>query len=410
MKGIRITKRFVDNLKRDPERNTLAWDSDVLGFGVCVSKAGFKSYVFDYRANGVKRRIALGEHGRALTADQAREIARKHRLAVQNGADPLAESKEAKEAPRVRDLAARYLEEHCSKRSESTRRNSEVLFRLHILPTLGARPVASVTWADIDRIHRKLADKPVMANRLLALCSKAWSLAAQWNWFPRDAPNPGRGHDRHSERPRGRALNEAQLARVGEALADENDPFAVAAFRIALLTGARPGEVLAARWVDLDLTARLWRLPETKTGPRTVYLGGAAVEVLGELPRVGEWVFPGSGKTGHLASLRDLWERVSARADLPPDVRLYDSGRHTFATAAQELDVPADIAFKLTGHSAGGGAGHRYRHATGALLRAADLVSDWLRSALEGRAFLPSPLAAAPAATRHANASKVAHQ
>jgi hypothetical protein len=47
-----------------------------------------------------------------------------------------------------------------------------------------------------------------------------------------------------------------------------------------------------------------------------------------------------------------------------------------------ELEIPRDIAFRLTGHALGGAAGDRYRHGTQVLLRAADLVSGWLRSAL----------------------------
>jgi integrase len=85
-----------------------------------------------------------------------------------------------------------------------------------------------------------------------------------------------------------------------------------------------------------------------------------------------------------LTSLRALWERLAARAELPAGLRLYDATRHTFATRAQELEIPRDIAFKLTGHAAGNAAGDRYRHATGVLLRAADLVSEWLRAALAG--------------------------
>ena len=157
MKGRRITKRLVDSLEPDPARNTIVWDPDALGFGVCVLRGGCRSYIFEYRASGIKRRMTLGKHGRALTADQAREIARRYRLAVQNGADPATEAEESREAPTVRDLAERYLAEHAVKRSESTRRNSELMFRFHILPTLGAKHVERVTWADIDAIARRLA-------------------------------------------------------------------------------------------------------------------------------------------------------------------------------------------------------------------------------------------------------------
>lgn len=383
----KISKQTIDDVRVDPARDQTLWDAGnkaCPGFGVRIGRGGKVSFLYQYRYKGDGKlyRMTIGDHG-PMTPDEARKSAEELRNRVRAGGHPVAEAEEMRRAPTVNELAERYLAEHCLKRSASTRRNAEVLFRLHIRPAIGARCVRDITWEDIDRIARKLADRPVMANRMLALCSKAWALAQRWGWFPRDAANPGRAHDRNPERPRGRALDRTQLGRVGAALAEESDPFAVAAFRLALLTGARPGEVLAARWEDFDLSARVWRLPEAKAGPRTVYLGDAAVRMLEALPRAGKCLFPGTGQTGHLVSLRDLWERVAARADLPDDLRLYDAGRHTFATIAQELEVPSDIAFKLTGHAAGGAAGHRYRHATKVLLRAADLVSGWLSAALD---------------------------
>lgn len=381
----KITKKLVDTIQADPARDILVWDTDTAGFGLRVSRGGVKSYVFQYKIHGRARRMTLGEHGRALTLDAARKLAVSRRLAVQAGGDPATEAETAAAAPIVRDLATRYLQEHASKKSASTRRAAEMLFRLYLLPALGSRKVASVTWNDLNAIHRKLGHAPYQANRLLALASKAWALAARWGWFPRDLPNPARGHDRHPEQPRGRALNREQLAQLGAALDQEPEgASSVAALRFCLLTGCRPGEALAAKWQDVDLTARVWRLPAAKTGPRAVYLGTPAVEVLSGLPRVGSWLFVGRSGDAPLVSLRALWERVAARAELPEGLRLYDATRHTFATTAAELEVPRDVRQLLMGHAAGREAHDRYVHATAVLLRAADLVASELARALRG--------------------------
>jgi len=381
----KLTKRLVDRIETDPARDVLVWDTGVSGFGLRVSRGGVKSYVFQYKIHGRARRMTLGEHGRALTLDAARKLAVTRRLAVQAGGDPATEAETAAAAPTVRDLAARYLEEHASKRSASTRRAAEMLFRLYLLPSLGSRKVGAVTWNDLDALHRKLAHAPYQANRLLSLASKAWGLAARWGWFPRDLPNPARGHDRHPEQSRGRALDGMQLARLGAALDLERDGTPVAALRFCLLTGCRPGEALAARWEDIDLAARVWRLPAAKTGPRAVHLGTPAVEVLSGLTRCGSWLFSGrGGADAPLSSLRALWERVASRAELPEGLRLYDATRHTFATTAAELEVPRDVRKLLMGHAAGQEAHDRYVHATAVLLRAADLVAGELARALRG--------------------------
>jgi integrase len=389
----KLTNRLVDSLQSDPARDVLVWDTEILGFGLRVSRGGVKSYVFQYKLHGRARRMTLGEHGRALTLEAARKLAVGRRLAVQAGGDPATEAQVAAVAPTVRDLAERYLKEHASRRSRSTSRGAEMLFRLYLIPALGSRKVESVTWNDLDALHRKLAHAPYQANRMLSLASKAWALAARWGWFPRNLPNPARDHDRYPEQPRGRALDREQLARLGAALDEEkNGANSVSALRFCLFTGCRPGEALAARWEDLDLAARTWRLPAAKTGPRAVYLGQAVVDLLAGLDRNSPWVFSGRVDGAALTSLRALWERVAKRAELPEGMRLYDATRHTFATTAAELEVSRDVRQLLMGHAIGRDAHDRYVHATGVLLRAADLVAGELSAALAGEEEPAAPL------------------
>jgi integrase len=218
--------------------------------------------------------------------EQARKLAAKRLLEVKNDRDPAEERRAFAAAPTVEDLVARFLDEHASKRSASMQRNSRSLFRLYLLPAVGARKVADVRWEDLERIHRELRDRPYQANRFLAACSKAWALAARWGWWPREIPNPAQGHDRHHEERRGQALDMPGLARLGDALRQEDkDSMPAAAFTFMLLTGCRPGEALKVRWPAIDMDARIWHLPASKAGPRSVYLGRPAIDLLRALPR-----------------------------------------------------------------------------------------------------------------------------
>jgi integrase len=394
MKG-KITKRLVDSIEADPARDILVWDTDLAGFGLRVSRGGVKSYVFQYKIHGKARRMTLGEHGRALTLEAARKLAMARRFTVQAGGDPATEAEAAAAAPTVRDLATRYLAEHATKRSASTRRGAEMIFRLYLLPALGSKKVTAVTWSDLEAIHQRLAKSPFQANRVLSTASKAWSLAARWGWFPRDLPNPARDHDRYPEQRRGRALDREQLARLGAAL-DQERPGATsaAAFRFCLLTGCRPGEALSARWENIDLGARVWRLPASKTGPRLVYLGQATIELLSGLTQDGPWLFSGNVAGAPLYNLEALWKRLTARTEFPKGLRLYDATRHTFATIAAELEVPRDVRQLLMGHTIGRDAHDRYVHAVGVLMRAADLVAGELTAALRGEETTATPSSA----------------
>lgn len=387
----KLTKRLVNSLRPNPDRATVTWDTEVKGFGIAVSRGGAKSFVLNYRGAGGKEcRYTIGRFGE-WTVDNARNEAKQLKAAVSRGEDPLAERRARRQktdtAPTVADLAARVLAEHYAKKSASSRRNAEMLFRLYLLPAFGSRPVEDVTWQDLDRLHRELgAAHPFMANRLLSLASKAWGLAQRWGWFPQDRSNPAARHDRFAEPHRGRDLTAKELERIGAALEKEENAAAVAAFKFCLFTGARPGEVLAARWEDIDVAARTWQLKAAKTGPRVVILGQAAVEVLAGLAKSGPWVFSRLGASGeHLPSLRPLWDRVTTRAKLPEDVRLYDASRHAFGTAAAELDVDREVRKLLMGHAPGTDAHDRYTHRSRSLVAAADLVSGWLAAALQGK-------------------------
>ncbi len=380
----KLTIPFIDAQVVDPKRNRIAWDTEVKRFGFLITKGGHRSFILDYTDDaGKDRRLTLGEYGRELTLDGARKLARKKLGEVANGANPAKAKREAKDAPTVRDLAARFMEDHASGRKASTARLYRTCWDLHLVPALGSKRVADVTWADLSALHRKMKETPTMANRMLVTASKAWALAARWGWVPRDAVNPARGHDRFREQRRGQACWTGQLADIGAALRAEKGSIAGRAFLFALLTGARPGEVLAMRWEHLD--GRVWRLPDAKSGGRSVYVGEPAAKVLAGLPRgLDRFVFPGATHGRALASMRSLWDRVAARADLPVSLRLYDATRHTFASTALELGIPLERVKVLVGHAASGDITARYTHLkTETYLADADRVSGHLWAALQ---------------------------
>ncbi len=162
---------------------------------------------------------------------------------------------------------------------------------------------------------------------------------------------------------------QAEAARM-IALADELTPPSFAAYLdVAIHEGARPGELDALQWDDLDFTPgaeairidRQWNVKVRKiTLPkhgvvRTVAMTPRARERLLALPRESEWVFTTLRGTHYTPSSRNLhWNRVRCSAGLG-SVDLYTATRHHFAWYAWnvlELD-PADIAQHF-GHQDGG--------------------------------------------------------
>ena len=105
---------------------------------------------------------------------------------------------------------------------------------------------------------------------------------------------------KNAERKDKRFLNPSEIVAVWSAM-DELEPQWRAFFRLCLLTGQRPGEVLRMRKADLDLNDGWWVMPEgyTKNGiAHSVPLGSLALEALKEaLPESGDFdsVFPNRG-------------------------------------------------------------------------------------------------------------------
>jgi AhpD family alkylhydroperoxidase len=106
----RLTKRTVDAAEPTGQEYFL-WDADLRGFGLRVLRSGRKSYVVQYRIGGrggPTRRKALGLPG-VLTAEEARNEARKWLAERAKGNDPIGEHLANRKAETVAELCRRYI-------------------------------------------------------------------------------------------------------------------------------------------------------------------------------------------------------------------------------------------------------------------------------------------------------------
>lgn len=357
---MKITKRAVDAAK-PAEREYTVWDTEIPGFGLRVYPSGRKSYCLKFRVGGGRggtiRKPSIGVHG-SITPDQARSIAQDWSADVRLGRDPSYSRSEKRRAPTMGELFGRYMLEHAIPRKKaSSSSQDEMLIRVHLTEFFGDRKVAEVSRADIDRLHKSLSHIPYRANRALSMLSKCFALSEVWGWRP-EGSNPTRYIERFREARRERLLSETELQRLGMALraADEGklgaiSPFGIAAIRVLALTGARRNEVLGLKWTNVDLSAGMALVEDSKTGRKWIVLPPAAVEILARLPRKAgnPFVFVGRKAETRLADLKRPWDRVRESADLQ-DVRLHDL-RHCFASVGASGGTSLLLIGKLLGHS-----------------------------------------------------------
>lgn len=287
----RLSKTIVEALTVPASGQAVTWDADLTGYGVRISERGTRTYFVQSRLpDGRQVKIKIGRHG-MIAAEQARARAKTMLCAMAAGTDPAAERRAARNAeterraaPTMTDLCDRYLREHAERRKRlRSSRGDRTLIDRHILPAIGRRKVADVTFDDVEELHRRISEgAPIAANRAVALLSKAFNLAIRWGYR---ADNPCRGIERNPEERRERYLTPAELVRLRDALNRRYGELAAAAIVFLLLTGARLNEVVTARWRDFD-PAGVWVKPSAHTKQKKLHrvpLSVAARTVIAEL-------------------------------------------------------------------------------------------------------------------------------
>jgi integrase len=389
MRG-KITKREVDALR--PGANgaeAVLWDSEMKGFGVRVQRGGSKSYILHYRAGRGRgaplRKLTIGKHGSPWTAETARDEATRLRGLIVGGADPAIDRIARQTAPTIAELARRFLAEHVeTKRKASSARAYRKLLENIILPALGNRKAADVTRPEVIRLHHANRATPYQANRILALLSSMFNLAERWGLRP-DGSNPCRHIEKFREHKRERMLSPNELARLGDVLVDAPaSPYAVAAVKLLVFTGARLGEVLGLKWDWIDFERGEARLPDSKTGAKTLHLPPPALAVLADLPRLegNPHVIAGQKDGAALVNLEKPWRAIRKAAGLDA-VRLHDL-RHAFASVAASSGMGLPIIGKMLGHTQAATTA-RYAHlADDPVKAAAAAVAGKIAAAMDG--------------------------
>jgi integrase len=370
----RLTDASVKTLPPPTKGNRVQYDAPdrngnnyTRGFGLRITAAGHRSFVLNYRAkNGREGRYTIGSPP-DWTLTAARERAKELKRLIDGGADPAKDEREKRTGDNVNKLCDEFIATHVSKKREATRKEYIAILDKYVRPTLGATKVADVRHVDVDRLHRKVsAHAPYRANRMLAVLSKAFNLAIKWNLR---SDNPAKFVERNDEQPRERYLQDEELARLHRALdAHSNQPVANVV-RLLLLTGARLGETLAARWDAFDLRGGTWTKPSFHTKQKRVHripLSGEAVRLLKTMTAAAHdaMLFPDLDKD----VMERHWRRIRAAADLD-DVRLHDM-RHSYASILAGGGQSLPIIGALLGHTQSATT-HRYAHLLDAPLRQA---------------------------------------
>jgi integrase len=222
-----------------------------------------------------------------------------------------------------------------------------------IKPRLGALPVSAVTKGDVISFHAAMSNTPRRANYVISTVRALMTFAEDVGLRPVHS-NPAKKIKMYRQAARERFLSEEEIGKAADAIARAEaggkiGPYAAAGLRLALFTGARSGEITAAKWSHVDWQRKLIRLPDSKTNEaRTIHLSEAALEVLRALPHYGSYIVAGRYKDEPHQNLSRAWIIARAHGGLE-DVRLHDL-RHSFASLAAGRGISLYLIGRLLGH------------------------------------------------------------
>jgi integrase len=227
--------------------------------------------------------------------------------------------------------------------------------------------------------------RPETASRLRGRIESVLSWATVRGY--RTGPNPAqwRGHLDHLLAARAKvarvehhaAMPHAEVAGLMRDLRRQDGIVAGRALEFLVLTATRVGEVIGARWTEIDLAKRIWTIPPERMKAQRehrVPLSPPALEILKALPREGDLVFT-NGRDRALsnkAMLRLLVKRMAR----PVTVHGFRSSFRVWC--AEQTNFPSEVAEAALAHVVSNKVIEAYRR-TDFFDRRRRLMDEWAR-------------------------------
>jgi integrase len=353
------------------------------GLQLAVAATGAKKWVLRFLWQGKAREMGLGSYPEVSLA-QAREKALSGRRLVRSGIDPISERKLDKRIPTFGEFADQVVTEQIKGfRNEKHRAQWKMTLETYAAP-LRTKAIDAITTEDILGVLKPIwTTKTETTSRLRGRIERVLNAAKAKGLRSGENPAAWRGHlenllpkrlklarGHHAAMPYSDVP--AFVARLRERAAT-----AALALEFAILTGARSGEVLGARWPEMDLNAKVWTIPPERmkaAREHRVPLSERALVMLKQMneARMGDYVFPGSIGGRPLSVM--AMDMVLRRMGESVTVHGFRSSFRDWA--GNETHFPRELAEHALAHIIGDKAEQAYRRSD-ALARRRELMEAW---------------------------------
>ena len=322
-----------------------------------------KSWTFRYRdrTTGKLKELGLGSLS-DVSLEAARAKATQYRIMLSEGTDPKA-TRDAKRGAMKAALAKEITFDEAAAACIADKRggwkNQKHLeqwintLATYASPVIGSLPVSSIDLPLIRKVLDPIwTSKNETASRVRQRIESVLAWATVSGYRTGDNPARWRGHLDHllpkpskvQKEEHHPALPYAEIGEFMAALHGQNG-FAALALEFTILTAARTGEIIAARWDELDKDKLTWTIPadRMKAGKEhTIPLSARASEIVKGLwkTRRGDFIFPGA-KTD--ASLSNMAMHANLKRMGRTDITVHGF-RSTFRDwAGEQTNFPREI-------------------------------------------------------------------
>lgn len=330
-KHFKFTNTNIKNLPI-PSKRTFYYDTVEPKLSLQITPNGSKSFYIRQRVKGNDIRVKLGEPP-LMTVEEARIATVANRKLMNDGENPHKQSTKYNENTTLQQLFDDFVKERERFIGERTMVGYKSMWNTKI-SKLAKRRLSDISGDDLKTLHRKISENfgNYTGNHCLVLIKTVYNYAIKEERF--DGRNPAISVKLNKTEPRVRYMEHAELQRFFAVLDEYDNEISRDAILMLIYTGARKRNVLEMKWADIDMEAKIWKIPQTKTAKNvTIALVEQAMEVLQRRweQAENEWVFYSpTSKSGHVEDIKRAWASILEKAQIT-NLRIHDL-RHTLAT------------------------------------------------------------------------------
>ena len=354
---VHLNKAFVSRIKCEESKSKQEFnDIQMIGFFLEVRKNGKKTYFLRTKnSNGKRVCVKVGD-AKIIKLEDARAKAIKLKRKVESQVDNLTLKAEDSEqritfAEFYNDHYLPYIKMHI----KSYETNISV-FKNHILPAFGLKNMVEIKKSEIITLHSNMVQKkklaPATANKVLIFISHAFNVAMQLEIKGIEVNPASKIKPYLLNNARERYLTKDEATRLIDAINQtEQNIHLKYIIPMLILTGARKGEVLRARYEDFNLNQLCWTIPTSKSGKKRVLpITPQLLELYKSIPKDDTpYLFASAKSKKPYVTIYVSWNSARTRAGLK-DLRMHDL-RHSFASALVNNGRSLYEVQTLLGHS-----------------------------------------------------------